>query len=225
MCGITGICLDDRAAPIDRALLETMTTSLAHRGPDGRGSYVAPHVGLGHRRLSIIDLAGGDQPIFNEDGTIAIVFNGEIYNYKELRKDLLSRGHQFKTESDTEVIVHLYEEFGDACVEQMNGMFAFALWDSRRSGPFRGEAFLLLPREWTVNLWQRTQGNLEGSHCAATTGSGGLGRLPGLWLCAGAEEHLPERAQAPARAHAGMGARAGDDEAVLVRPFRAGAAT
>ena len=136
MCGIAGICLDDIGAPVDRALLDAMTASLAHRGPDGQGRYIAPHVGLGHRRLSIIDLAGGDQPIFNEDGTIAIVFNGEIYNYKELRSDLLSRGHRFKTQSDTEVIVHLYEEFGDACVEQMNGMFAFALWDSRRTRLF-----------------------------------------------------------------------------------------
>lgn len=132
MCGIAGICLDDPAASVEQELLDAMTDVLSHRGPDGRGIYIAGNIGLGHRRLSIIDLAGGDQPIFNEDGSIAIVFNGEIYNYKELRQDLVGHGHTFRTQSDTEVIVHLYEEYGDDCVHQMNGMFAFALWDGRK---------------------------------------------------------------------------------------------
>jgi asparagine synthase (glutamine-hydrolysing) len=108
-----------------------MTAALAHRGPDGRGFFFDRGVALGHRRLSIIDLAGGDQPIYNEDRSVAIVFNGEIYNYKELRSELLSRGHRFATHSDTEVIVHLYEEMGPECVQPLNGMFAFAIWDRR----------------------------------------------------------------------------------------------
>ena len=132
MCGITGICLDTPRQEVDVDLLAAMTEAIAHRGPDGSGTHIGPRVGLGHRRLSIIDLATGDQPIYNEDRSIAIVFNGEIYNYKELRRDLLDRGHQFRTESDTEVIVHLFEDFGDACVDHLNGMFAFAIWDARR---------------------------------------------------------------------------------------------
>lgn len=109
-----------------------MTSTLAHRGPDGTGGYVNGRVGLGHRRLSIIDLSTGDQPIYNEDRSIVIVFNGEIYNYKELRRALVDRGHRFSTKSDTEVIVHLYEDHGDDCVDHLNGMFAFAIWDSKR---------------------------------------------------------------------------------------------
>lgn len=105
---------------------------LAHRGPDDDGFYVADRIGLGHRRLSIIDVAGGRQPIFNEDGSVAIVFNGEIYNYRKLAKLVESRGHRLRTRSDTETIVHLYEEFGDACVERLRGMFAFAIWDARQ---------------------------------------------------------------------------------------------
>jgi asparagine synthase (glutamine-hydrolysing) len=132
MCGITGICVQDPSRGVDVRLLEAMTASIAHRGPDGSGSFLGRQVGLGHRRLSIIDLATGDQPIYNEDGSIALVFNGEIYNYKELRQELMGRGHQLRTQSDTEVIVHLYEDFGDDCVDHLNGMFAFALWDAKR---------------------------------------------------------------------------------------------
>jgi asparagine synthase (glutamine-hydrolysing) len=109
-----------------------MTTVLRHRGPDGDGYLVRDNVGFGNRRLSIIDLAGGDQPIYNEDGTVGIVFNGEIYNYVELMASLMDRGHRFATKSDTEVIVHLYEEYGERCVDHLRGMFAFAIWDSRR---------------------------------------------------------------------------------------------
>lgn len=108
-----------------------MTSALVHRGPDDEGFYVAGRIGLGHRRLSIIDVAGGRQPIFNEDGSIAVILNGEIYNYRELAQLVEARGHHLKTKSDTETIVHLYEEFGEACVEHLRGMFAFALWDSR----------------------------------------------------------------------------------------------
>jgi asparagine synthase (glutamine-hydrolysing) len=109
-----------------------MNDALAHRGPDGEGIFTDGPVALGHRRLSIIDLVTGDQPIFNEDRTVAIVFNGEIYNYKELRAELQARGHRLSTSSDTEVIVHLYEDFGDDCVLHLNGMFAFALWDQTK---------------------------------------------------------------------------------------------
>jgi asparagine synthase (glutamine-hydrolysing) len=109
-----------------------MCDAMVHRGPDDDGYYVAPGIGLGMRRLSIIDLATGRQPVHNEDRTVWVVFNGEIYNFRELRSVLERRGHRFYTDTDTEVIVHLYEQFGDACVEKMRGMFAFAVWDDRR---------------------------------------------------------------------------------------------
>jgi len=132
MCGITGKVNFDREQPVAPDLLRAMTGIVAHRGPDGDGHYLAGPVGLGHRRLSIIDLSTGDQPMTNEDGTIWVVFNGEIYNFAALRTELLARGHVFKSASDTEVIVHLYEEYGDAAVARLQGMFAFALWDARR---------------------------------------------------------------------------------------------
>jgi len=131
MCGICGIVGVD---PVDREALARMAHSLRHRGPDDEGFYVAEHergttVGLGFRRLSIIDLTSGNQPIGNEDGTLQVVLNGEIYNYRDLRAELTARGHRFATNADTEVIVHLYEDLGARCVERLTGMFAFALWD------------------------------------------------------------------------------------------------
>jgi asparagine synthase (glutamine-hydrolysing) len=134
MCGICGIV---GRHPVDREALARMTGALTHRGPDDEGFHVDEYedgtaVGLGFRRLSIIDLAGGHQPLSNEDRTIWLVFNGEIYNYRELRGRLEARGHRFTTNADTEVIVHLYEDEGAACVDRLNGMFAFALWDERR---------------------------------------------------------------------------------------------
>lgn len=129
MCGICGIFSPGEA--VDRQLLERMIAALRHRGPDGAGFLVRGGVGLGHRRLSIIDLEGGAQPMFNEEETVHLVFNGEIYNYLELREELKNCGHAFKTASDTEVIIHAYEEWDLACVERFNGMFAFALWDSK----------------------------------------------------------------------------------------------
>ncbi|MBW4055430.1 MAG: asparagine synthase (glutamine-hydrolyzing) [Proteobacteria bacterium] len=126
MCGIFGI-----AAPnVDRNFLENATNTLTHRGPDAAGYYLDDHIGLGHRRLSIIDLAGSNQPIFNEDRTKCIVFNGEIYNYADLRNRLLALGHNFATHGDTETILHAYEEWGESCVEYLSGMFAFAIWDA-----------------------------------------------------------------------------------------------
>lgn len=131
MCGICGI-FDLSGNPIDAALLGRMTSAIRHRGPDGEGRFIDRFAGLGHRRLSIIDVAGGNQPIPNEDGSLQVVFNGEIYNFIELRNELESLGHRFATRSDTEVIVHAYEQWGVDCVQRFNGMFAFALWDSRR---------------------------------------------------------------------------------------------
>ena len=131
MCGIAGILYNDRDRPVDRHVLGAMAGAIAHRGPDAEGLWSEPGLGLAHRRLSIIDLAGGDQPISNEDGSVQVVFNGEIYNYRELHADLERKGHLFHTNSDTEVLVHLYEELGERLVEQLRGMFAFALWDRK----------------------------------------------------------------------------------------------
>jgi asparagine synthase (glutamine-hydrolysing) len=132
MCGIVGIARRIGEQPVTPADIRPMCDSIRHRGPDDEGIYAHGRVGLGMRRLSIIDLQGGHQPIFNEDGTNAIVFNGEIYNYAELRADLLARGHQLRTNSDTETIVHLYEDHGVDCVKWLRGMFAFGLWDETR---------------------------------------------------------------------------------------------
>lgn len=129
MCGICGL-FNISGDPIDRDLLMRMNSTIRHRGPDGDGVLVDREVGLGHRRLSIIDVGGGAQPIANESGRINVVFNGEIYNFVELRDDLEKCGHRFATKSDTEVIVHAYEQWGTACVKRFNGMFAFALWDA-----------------------------------------------------------------------------------------------
>ena len=129
MCGIAGKFNFDPQSPIDRERLAAMTTVIAHRGPDADGFYVGDGIGLGHRRLSIIDLSTGDQPLTNEDHTIWVVFNGEIYNFAEIRVELEAHGHRFRTHSDTEVIVHAYEQWGDAAVDRFRGMFAFALWD------------------------------------------------------------------------------------------------
>jgi asparagine synthase (glutamine-hydrolysing) len=131
MCGICGLLTPARGGP-DPELLGAMSSALAHRGPDSEGSFVSGPVGLAARRLSIIDLAHGDQPIGNEDGRIQVVQNGEIYNHEELRRELERGGHSFRTRCDTEVIVHLYEEHGPAFAERLRGMFAIALWDARR---------------------------------------------------------------------------------------------
>src|SRR4051794_12663861 len=136
MCGIAGIFDCRGEAGIDRGLLRRMTDALYHRGPDGEGFYHAPGVGLGHRRLAIVDLVTGDQPLFNEDRTVCVVFNGEIYNFQPLMSELAALGHIFRTRSDTEVIVHAWEEWGEGCLEHFNGMFAFALWDARREALF-----------------------------------------------------------------------------------------
>lgn len=132
MCGICGIAYADGERPVRRSVLEGMSGSIVHRGPDEDGYLFRPGVGLASRRLSIIDLEGGRQPISNEDGSAWVVLNGEIYNYPELRRELEGHGHRFRTRTDTETVVHAYETFGDAFVEQLHGMFAVALWDERR---------------------------------------------------------------------------------------------
>ncbi len=132
MCGIVGILDMDGPSPVDRALLARMNESQFHRGPDEGGMHAEPGLGMGHRRLSIIDLSSGQQPLFNEDGSVAVVFNGEIYNFPELTAELAKLGHVFRTRCDTEVIVHAWEQWGESCVERFRGMFAFALWDRNK---------------------------------------------------------------------------------------------
>jgi len=136
MCGIAGIFDTRERRPIDEGLLQRMNQAQFHRGPDDGGLHVEPGIGLAHRRLSIIDLSGGHQPLFNEDGSVAVVYNGEIYNFHELSEELLAAGHRFRTRCDTEVLVHAWEEWGPACVERFRGMFAFAIWDRKQSTLF-----------------------------------------------------------------------------------------
>jgi asparagine synthase (glutamine-hydrolysing) len=136
LCGFVGIFDPQGTAPIDRLLLERMNRTQRHRGPDGEGMHLAPGIGLAHTRLAIIDLDTGAQPMFNEDGAVVVVYNGEIYNFRDLREELRARGHRFRSASDTEVIVHAWEEWGEACVARLRGMFAFALWDECQKALF-----------------------------------------------------------------------------------------
>ena len=136
MCGITGIFDTRGTRPVDSAVLQRMNDSQLHRGPDEGSLHIEPGVGFGHRRLAIIDIATGQQPLFNEDGSVVVVFNGEIYNYQDLIPELQAAGHRFHTKSDTEVIVHAWEQWGEACVERFRGMFAFVLWDRNRQTLF-----------------------------------------------------------------------------------------
>jgi asparagine synthase (glutamine-hydrolysing) len=142
MCGITGIV--DSKAPIDRDVLSRMANALRHRGPDDESYYIADpkpgraNVGFGFRRLSIIDLSGGRQPMCNEDGSLWLVCNGELYNFADIKKRLITKGHKFRTGSDVEVLLHLYEDHGEDCIQHVNGMFAFAIWDSNNQKLFLG---------------------------------------------------------------------------------------
>src|SRR5436853_1969759 len=140
MCAITGILNFDNDRPVDQDMLLRMRDTMIHRGPDDCGVYAEGPIGLAVRRLSIIDLVTGHQPIHNEDRTVWVILNGEIYNFRTLRGDFERRGHRFYTRTDTEVLVHAYEEFGPSCVSVLKGMFAFALWDAR-------EQALLLARD------------------------------------------------------------------------------
>ncbi|MGQ9872609.1 asparagine synthase (glutamine-hydrolyzing) [Leptodesmis sp.] len=136
MCGIVGVLNLYKSQPIPETVMRQMLGMIRHRGPDEFGIYQDEWVSLGNARLSIIDLSGGQQPISNEDGSLWIVFNGEIFNYQELRPDLEQRGHRFKTHCDTEVILHLYEEYGPECLNYLNGQFAIAIWDTRKQRLF-----------------------------------------------------------------------------------------
>ena len=151
MCGIVGIAAPLGAPPVDPGTVATMCAAIRHRGPDDEGMLVDGAVGLGMRRLSIIDLAGGRQPIWNEDRSAAIVLNGEIYNYRDLRRELAGRGHRFRTDSDTETVLHLYEDLGPEVVDRLRGMFAFAIWDRRRRELFLArDRFGIKPLYYTV---------------------------------------------------------------------------
>lgn len=154
MCGICGVVDWQGSRPIDVAVLKQMVWRMRHRGPDEYGLYVSEHVGLGHARLSIIDPEGGSQPMTNEDGSLWIVFNGEIYNHVELRPGLEGKGHRFSTRCDTEVILHLYEEYGPRCLDHMNGQFAFAIWDASKR-----RVFMARDRFGIRPLYYTTRGN------------------------------------------------------------------
>src|SRR5579863_4010564 len=173
MCGICGL-LNLNGEPVaDRERIDAMSARLAHRGPDSQGKFERPYLALAIRRLSIIDLETGDQPLSNETGDVTLVFNGEIYNYRELRRQLIDRGHQFKTRSDGEVIAHLYEERQEEFVEDLNGMFAIALWDEKRRR-------LVLARdragEKPLYYWQRGRTLVFGSEIKAILEYPGVGR-------------------------------------------------
>ena len=132
MCGIVGLYYRQPGQSADKSTLERMCKAIVHRGPDDEGLHLDGHLAMGMRRLAVIDLESGRQPIYNEDGSIVVVFNGEIYNYRELRSELESLGHKFATNSDTEVLVHGYETWGTQLPQHLNGMFAFSLWDAPR---------------------------------------------------------------------------------------------
>ncbi|MFH1355691.1 MAG: asparagine synthase (glutamine-hydrolyzing), partial [bacterium] len=154
MCGITGI-FNINGSPVNSKILKAMTDAIAHRGPDGEGFYLKEGLGLGHRRLAIIDLSDkARQPMCNEDSSIWLTYNGEIYNFKELRTDLESKGHTFRSQTDCEVIVHGYEEYGLDIVHKLNGMFAFALWDERK-----GHLYLIRDRYGIKPLYYKFDGN------------------------------------------------------------------
>ncbi len=172
MCGIAGFLTRDNALA-DHSTVAAMCDRIQHRGPDGSGFYVDGPVALGHRRLSIIDIGGGAQPMGNEDGSIQIVFNGEIYNFQELRQDLLQKGHRFRSRSDTEVLVHLYEEVGERLPEHLNGMFAFAIWDRNNQ-----ELFLARDRFGKKPLYYST--SVPGLRLGFASELKALTVLPGL---------------------------------------------
>jgi len=185
MCGIAGFYLKNRTAEIGD--IRAMCDAIIHRGPDDEGVRVDGGCAIGMRRLSIIDLSTGHQPISNEDGTVWIVFNGEVYNYQELRRDLIAKGHRFRTNSDTETIIHLYEEEGPEGVKKLRGMFAYAIWDSRPAElvrcarSVRQEAVVLLEDQGWVLFRQRTE---VPSHIRSRLGDGpgGATALLPIWF-------------------------------------------
>ena len=182
MCGICGV-FNMRGDPVKPELVHKMTSTLKHRGPDGDGHFISGGIGLGHRRLSIIDLAGGAQPISNENGRLQVIFNGEIYNFIELRQELEKKGHVFKTRSDTEVILHGFEEWGTECVTRFNGIFAFALWDPDRKRLFLARDHLGVKPLYYAVLGKRfifaseIKALLQNPECPRAVNLDGLGQL------------------------------------------------
>lgn len=174
MCGIVGIWDSKGMRPVDHTVLQRMNESQHHRGPDDGGLHLAPGIGLGHRRLAIIDVTSGQQPLYNEDRSVVIVYNGEIYNYRELIPELAALGHVFRTRSDTEVVVHAWEAWGEACVERFRGMFAFGLWDERRQTLFLARDRLGVKPLYYARLTDGTV--LFGSELKSLLVHGGLGR-------------------------------------------------
>ena len=151
MCGIAGIVNLGHQQPISPDALRRMVSIQQHRGPDETGAYIDDSIGLAHARLSIIDLKDGTQPIHNEDKSLWIIYNGEVFNYPELRQELIRRGHKFYTTSDTEVILHLYEEKGINCVNKLNGQFAFAIWNSNNKTLFLARDRVgIIPLHYTI---------------------------------------------------------------------------
>ena len=192
MCGISGKLYFDPARPVERDVLERMNAVLAHRGPDDAGIHCDGPIGLAHRRLSIIDLSpAGHQPMSNEDGTIWIVFNGEIYNFQSLRPELLRRGHRFRSNTDTEVILHLYEEHGTDCLRFLRGMFAFAIWDGPRRQLFLardrlGKKPLSYQQDaQAFRFASEVKAILQDPDVKARPDPVGISPLPHLWLRAG----------------------------------------
>jgi len=154
MCGIAGICNVKEPRPVSPESIKRMLGAISYRGPDESGIYVDNWAGMGNVRLSIIDLTGGTQPIHNEDETLWIVYNGEVFNFSELRQDLVKKGHRFYTNTDAEVVLHLYEAKGPSCLEDLNGQFAFAIWNSKER-----ELFLARDRVGICPLHYTIQGD------------------------------------------------------------------
>ena len=193
MCGIAGIVASDRLQQDERARIYAMRDVITHRGPDDAGLYTDEWAALGHRRLSIVDIAAGHQPLANEDGTVQIVFNGEIYNHADVRVQLEAAGHVYRTRCDTETIVHAYEQWGDACVERLRGMFAFAIWDApRRRLLLARDRLGVKPLYWTVRDGRLLFGSeikslLEGSGMRAEANEAALHELLGTRYLSGEE--------------------------------------
>ena len=219
MCGIAGIVADHDLPPEERDRVVAMRDVLAHRGPDAAGLFADSQAILGHRRLSIVDLASGKQPLANEDETIWISFNGEIYNHADLRRELEGYGHVYRTRSDTESIVHAYEQWGDACVEHLRGMFAFAIWDApRRRLLLARDRLGVKPLYWAQQggrllFASEIKGLLASGWIAARANEAAIPELLATRSICRPRDALRGRSQASARAHphvrAGTRSRAG----------------
>src|SRR5881396_4202641 len=206
MCGIVGIVKLNQRETVDEARLKRMRDVLRHRGPDGEGLWIEGPVGLGMRRLAIVDVLGGRQPMANEDGTVWIVYNGEVYNHADLRPGLEQRGHCYRTRSDTETILHLYEEEGERCVERLQGMFAFALWDrTRRRLLLARDRLGIKPLYYAVTdqelvFASEIKAILAGGSVRPCAERVDRSRIPGDGVRRRAGDLLPRGAQAPAGA-------------------------